>query len=136
MKSIWISLIAACIAAACASESPVHHAVGDTILPSSAITDRSSLDGKIIEISGYLVAEFEDRGLWDSKRYHKKYESRNHCVSLLIPKNMLEEVSAISGKIVVIKGKFVSDLGRRGTVVLGACNNSAIEVQEIQAQAQ
>lgn len=62
---------------------------------------------------------------------YRKYGSDLRCVSLLIPKNLLDQVESRSGTYTILKGKLVADLQSRGTAVLGSCNFFAIEVQEI-----
>lgn len=117
--------------ASCASTGRGQLPVDDAILPSDVIRNHASLDGHIVKISGYLVAKFEDRGIWDSKGKYEKYDSSASCVSLLIPKSALAEIEGNSGKRVVMEGKVVADLRRRGTVVLGICNFVAVEVQNV-----
>lgn len=114
----------------CASISQ-HVAAEGALLPSDLIKDKKTLDGNRLEVSGYMVADFEDRGIWDNEYAYKKYNSESSCVSLLIPNNMLDEMKKRSGSYVVINGKLVGDLRLRGTVVFGMCNFVGIEVQGI-----
>jgi hypothetical protein len=117
--------------ASCASTEPKNLPPAGSLLPSEAIGQRSSLNGHTVEIYGYLIAKFEDRGIWDNPSNYKKYESSSNCVSLLIPKSVLSKVEGNSGKMVVLRGKLVADLRARKTILLGICNFVGIEVDDV-----
>jgi hypothetical protein len=102
--------------------------VNGSMLPSGVIQNHESLNGQDVRLSGYLVVEFEDRGIWDSKKSRDKSDGLSRCVSLLIPRNVLADMERLSKTHVVIEGRIVSDFRSRGTAILGACNFVAIEV--------
>ncbi|HHA2820665.1 TPA: hypothetical protein ACOFCQ_003249 [Stenotrophomonas maltophilia] len=117
--------------AGCATSGQAPPSNPAALLPSKAIKGSAELDGSQVELRGYLVAQFEDRGIWDSKAEYRRYNSEASCVSLLIPKRMIDQVERRSGAYATIRGKLIGDLRSRGTVLLGGCNVVAIEVQEL-----
>ena len=76
-------------------------------------------------VYGYMTSAFEDRTIWQSKQTRSRGNSRENCVSLLIPKSM--DTSKFNGAYVTLRARFVARLSP-DVVNLGGCNVTSLEL--------
>jgi len=127
--ALWGALIggaaALCACSVVASKKSVLH-------PSTVIKDVASFVGKTVTVSGYLVSEFENRGMWDSRSTYSGGSGTTDCLSLLIPRDRFDVVASYSKRFAVVEGKIV-DLRKTDFALGSACSFVAIEVQDIRS---
>ena len=99
--------------------------------PSEAVVQRARWDGRRVTLVGYLVSEFENRGIWDDKASYRKHESEARCVGLLIRGNMTKAVDEFSGRYAVVTGTLDQDTRRRPELFMGQCNFVAVDIIDV-----
>lgn len=102
----------------------------DALRPSTVVQNLGSYDGKIVTVSGYLVSEFENRGVWDDRSKYAAVLGKSTGLSLLIPRDKDDLVSSYSKRSAIIEGRIINL--RKADFVLGsACSSVAIEVSDV-----
>jgi hypothetical protein len=127
-------LIAAALLMGCA-EKP-------TLTPSQLNARAGEFDGKEVKVRGWLVFQFEDIGIWDSKMAHDlPHVAGDEAVSLTVdgrspvwPSNCISYSGPDLGgrsfsRAVVLSGIFRKKILPSGTISNGICNDSGLEVQ-------
>jgi hypothetical protein len=129
LRWLWA---AAVVGAAALCACSVAASKKSALQPSTVIKDVSSFEGKTVTVSGYLVSEFENRGVWDSRSKYEGGSGTTDCLSLLIPRDRFDVVASYSRRFAVVEGKIV-DLRKTDFVLGSACSFVAIEVQDIRS---
>jgi hypothetical protein len=121
----WAWLLAAICAAGCTAPS--------VITPSELNAHAIKYDGKEVRVRAWLVHQFENIGLWDSKEAydapHQSTEFFQACVSYFGPDLGKHFVS----RDVVLDGIFRKTALPPNTVSNGICNNSGLEIAKLPA---
>jgi len=123
-----------CVASAACAQNPTREATAFT--PDQAIERSAFFDGKIIDVDGWLIAGFEDRGIWTDLRPHDhpEFDNGKQCVSLLIPKVRESEFKQLSRTRVRLRGRFHADFREmNASVVFGLCNKAVLEVLSVES---
>lgn len=104
------------------------------VKPSDLNKAPSQYDGKRVDITGWMILESEEVALWDTRADRDSNQDPDRCVSLLVPKSILQSLAPLNRSAVLISGVFhksVEDF--KPTMFTGLCNVSAIEVREHRA---
>lgn len=116
------------IIAACATSSGAHG-----LSPSSVNRDKESLDGRSIEVEGWLIAKTDEMAIWDKRSDRDENRDPDRCLSILINNKILASVSAASGSKVRLRGVFYKDVRRFKPVMFyNLCNLTAIDIEGVE----
>lgn len=99
----------------------------DSLTPAQLNASKIEYDGKRVKVHGWMRSEFENRGLWQSKKANGRGTYSQDCVSLLIPKSMSTE--QYNKHYVEVEGIFIRQLPRN-IVDLGGCNLTSLQLVE------
>jgi hypothetical protein len=116
----WASVLAVLLLAGCA-ETP-------TLTPGELNMHADQYDGKHVRVRGWLVYQFEDIGLWDSKEaYGRGFRlDPGTCVSILgfDPPRRVSEPA-------VVEGVFRKQILPPNLSSNGLCNDTGLEVSKV-----
>lgn len=99
----------------------------DSITPAQLNASKAEYNGKRVKVRGWMRSEFENYGLWQSKKANGRGTYFKDCVSLLIPESMNTE--QYNKHYVEVEGIFVERLPRN-VVHLGGCNVTTLQLIE------
>jgi len=91
-------------------------------------------DGQAVRVPGWLSLQFEDYGLWGSKKAHDTRRTSAppwppSCVS--VDSYVAGKVEKLVSRPAVVKGIFRKQFFHPGTISNGACNVTGLEVTKI-----
>ena len=99
----------------------------DSLTPAQLNASRHEYQEKRVRVQGWMRAEFENYGLWQSKEANAEGSFAQNCVSLMIPESM--ETSRFNKRYVEVEGVFLERLPSN-VVHLGGCNVTTLQLLE------
>jgi hypothetical protein len=108
--------------------------------PSDAVRDISTLEGRRVRLSGYLVLGQEVRVLWDSPQYRDEAAARqasgadpvwNHCLTAYYDFAIARSVESASRSMVDVIGTIGINRQEDDAVDLWSCNDVYITIHQI-----
>jgi hypothetical protein len=121
-------LLSLMILASCATHTSAYE-----LSPSSVNREKEELDGRSIEVEGWLIARTDEVAIWDKKTDRDENKNPDKCLSILITQEKLASVSAASESKVRVRGVFYKDIRRFKPVMFyNLCNLTAIDVESVE----
>lgn len=129
-----------CVLAATACASTTREPLSTTYTPSEVVNNISSLDGRVIRVTGYLIIGQDTRALWNSRddvaavtRDHISGRDPiwNHCITAYYDFAIARLVQHASGSDVEVVGTVVDNRDHQRGVDLWACNDISISIHRI-----
>ena len=119
-----IHLLTALLLASCASAPKVPEGV---LTPAQLNASRSQYNGQKVKVQGWMRSEFENYGLWESRKANQRQTFVKDCVSLMIPESM--STGRFNRRYVQVEGIFLERLPQN-VVQLGGCNITKLQLIE------
>jgi len=88
------------------------------------ISERNSLFGAEISLKGYLVTDFENINVYESRGDFE--ENTGKCVTVGVNDVLQRDAKKYNHKVVVIRGLLKSNYVEEGTACLSCCSDYAI----------
>ena len=112
-----------------------------TLTPSELNAHAAMYDGKEVHVRGWLVYQFEDQGLWDSKDAHDELRRRVQRNEVRDPPYFETCVSysgpglgrRLKSQYVVLDGIFWKNTDPPGSYIIGVCNAAVLETKRLPA---
>lgn len=126
-----MALVLVCVSASCSTlPKPVDEdseAFKSAHLPSYANSIRQEVDNRDVSLRGYLVYEGGQYGLWDSESVYEGGKL-DACVTPIAAGDPSRVLRKLSGRLVVLKGTYLSNYMSKDILVSGGCNFSGLRV--------
>lgn len=124
-----IMLVATLFAAGCASSAEQKGDVSYDAV--TANEHREELDSKAVVIKGWLSLQPEAKCILQNKYVDGANVPLKEGVTVSYEKSIQSEMERLDGSRVEISGTFHKDILGSNTIVIGACNETAIDVKSI-----
>jgi len=120
-----------------------------TVSPSELNAHADQYDGKTVHVRGWLVLQFEDVGLWDSKDAHDRPHNGGDRAALLqmqgasliwpatcvsVTGEFLHELRRFQSEPATVEGVFRKHIFPPDVVSNQVCNDSGLEIAKITKQ--
>lgn len=124
MRTSYLPVGLGLLLASCAS---VPEGSSDALSPAQLNSSKREYHGKHVRVQGWMRAETENYGLWQSEDANSQGSFARKCVSLMIPESM--KTSAFNKSYVEVEGVFLERLPSN-VVHLGGCNTTTLQLLE------
>ena len=96
----------------------------------SARREASNLTGETVRIEGYLSYAFEDKNLYESKKFDQDYDQK-HCVSIGHRGDAEADLKASDERYVTVEGVLTDQFCPKDTICSASCSEIGIFVERV-----
>lgn len=118
-RSVLVLLLPSCASAPIGLEDP--------LTPAQLNASWEEYQGRRVRVQGWMRADFENYGLWQSEEANAEGDFASNCVSLMVPESL--EAGRFNKRYVLVEGIFLQRLPSN-IVHLGGCNVTTLQLLE------
>lgn len=131
----WVPATVLALASACASvrETPLNSPASTAPLTPVEVNSLGVEDDqKRIEVTGWLFLHPEAQCLLQNKHDPERGAARQESLTVVADRALATKVRSLNGRKVVARGIFQKNILGPDTIVVGACNTTAIAIEGIE----